>query len=196
MKLKIRSLQNKTIPVRYTSQGQNISPRLDWSGVPDGAQEFALICEDPDAPFPKPFVHWIIYGLSANTTMLPEGIPTQEEIEAPVFARQGKNSMQQVGYMGPNPPFFHGAHHYHFRLFALREPLPLLPGASREEFFKALEGKVIAEASFTALYEKTKLQKARAVAMWAGVAGGLGAMGWLLKRRVGRPSGATADVIR
>src|SRR5437660_9401936 len=129
MKVKIPAfLQNgNIIPVRYTAQGQNVSPAIQWSDVPPDTQEFALICEDPDAPFPESFVHWIIYGLSANTTMIPEGLSTSESIELPILARQGRNSMQTVGYTGPNPPFFHGPHHYHFRIFALKSPLPLHP---------------------------------------------------------------------
>jgi hypothetical protein len=155
------------IPVRYSSQGANISPPLRWSGAPRETVELALICEDPDAPLPKPFVHWILYGLPATVSALPPGIPNQEELELPVLGRQGLNSLQQVGYTGPNPPFWHGAHHYVFRLFALNKPIELWPGAGRTDFYKAIENSVIAEARIVGLYEKAPAQKMRGAMTWA-----------------------------
>ena len=48
---------NERIPKRYTSDGENISPPLEWSGVPQSTQQLALICHDPDAPLPQGFTH-------------------------------------------------------------------------------------------------------------------------------------------
>lgn len=168
------------IPVRYSAMGANISPPLRWSGAPRETVELALICEDPDAPFPKPFVHWILYGLPATVSALPAGIPQQEEFELPVLGRQGKNSLQEMGYTGPNPPFWHGAHHYIFKLFALNKPIELWPGAGREDFYKAIEGAVLAEARIVGLFEKAPAQKVRNAFTWmaAGAAGIAGVAAW------------------
>src|SRR4051812_17503431 len=126
LKLKSRSFAyGHEIPARYTAAEANISPSLEWSGAPKDTREFALIVEDPDAPLPRPFVHWILYGISPNVSRIPEGIPNQPEIQFPVLARQGLNSMFEVGYTGPNPPFWHGHHRYYFRLLALNAPIIL-----------------------------------------------------------------------
>ena len=54
---------NGPIPKQYTGEGTNISPPLSWRGVPKEAKELALICDDPDAPTPKPWVHWVAYKI-------------------------------------------------------------------------------------------------------------------------------------
>ncbi len=165
------------IPARYSAQGANISPPLRWSGAPRDTVELALLCEDPDAPMPKPFVHWLLYGLPASVSALPAGIPNQEELELPVLGRQGKNSLLQIGYTGPNPPFWHAAHHYVFRLFALNKPIELWPGAGRDEFYKAIENSMIGEARIVGLFEKMPAQKVRAAATWAAAGLAAGAAG-------------------
>ncbi|MCV4683952.1 YbhB/YbcL family Raf kinase inhibitor-like protein, partial [Escherichia coli] len=87
----------------------------------EGTREVALICEDPDAPTPKPFVHWVLYKIPADTTSLEEGSPPPGSLE-------GANDFGNVGYGGPMPPRGHGAHRYHFRVYALDSPLDLPPG--------------------------------------------------------------------
>src|SRR5438105_12409837 len=87
------------IPARHTCEGDDISPALEWSGVPAGTQELALICDDPDAPRAEPFVHWVAYGISGSTTSLPEN--TGRGPRAPV--KQGKNDFGKLGYDGPAP---------------------------------------------------------------------------------------------
>lgn len=142
------------IPARYTAEGENLSPPLKWSKVPEGTREFVLICEDPDASGPKPFVHWIVYHISANTTQLPEGLPTgQDRIEYPVLARQGRNSARTLGYVGPRPPFWHGAHHYSFRLYALDQELSVPPDPGIEEVRKAMRGHVLGQAQLMGYFE-------------------------------------------
>jgi Raf kinase inhibitor-like YbhB/YbcL family protein len=105
------------IPTQYTGDGKDVSPSLSWNNTPSGTKEFALICDDPDAPTPEPWVHWVIYGIPVNLTSLPEGVPPIQKPAAPTGAAQGKNSWKNaVGYRGPAPPPGHGTHHYHFRL--------------------------------------------------------------------------------
>jgi len=147
------------IPQRYTGEGEDLSPELRWSDVPVGTRSFALVCEDPDAPKRQPndppFVHWLIYDLSPNTSLLPEGVPKQPHVSAmPIEAEQGTNSFGKVGYGGPMPPKGHGMHRYHFRLFALDRDLSLKPGATARDLSKAIQGHVLAEATLIGRYER------------------------------------------
>ena len=62
------------IPGKYTCDGQDISPPLEWSDFPDTVKSFAIISDDPDAPVGT-WVHWVYYDIPADTTNLPENIP-------------------------------------------------------------------------------------------------------------------------
>ena len=146
------------IPQRYTGAGENVSPPLRWSGEPKGCKGFAIICEDPDAPkrvgSDKPFIHWIVYNIAATVSALPEGILPQDRVLIPVSLDQGVNSFGKLGYGGPFPPIGHGTHRYHFRLYALRAPLGIPPGADYWAFKEALKNHVIKTAELTGLYER------------------------------------------
>src|SRR5206468_2370544 len=107
--------------------GQNVSPPLSWSGAPAGVKEYALIMDDPDAPRPQPWVHWVIYHIRGDVTSLPEAVPPDESLATPPGAHQGKNTWERIGYGGPAPPKGHGTHHYHFRVYALDTSLSLEP---------------------------------------------------------------------
>lgn len=147
------------IPIKYTGEGLDLSPPLAWAGAPPNAIEFALLCDDPDAPTPQPWVHWILMKIPGNVAELPAGLPRQAELASPAGAVQGHNSWpagENLGYRGPMPPPGHGVHHYHFRLFALRAPLPVLHNLEKEQFLKAIEGQVLAEAELIGTYERKK----------------------------------------
>jgi Raf kinase inhibitor-like YbhB/YbcL family protein len=157
MTLSLRSpafQEGQEIPKQFTGEGSDRSPRLAWSGAPSGTREFALICEDPDAPVPTPWVHWLIYNLSASTHLIPEGVEPVKRVGVPVRAHQGINSFGHVGYGGPMPPVGHGRHRYIFKLYALDSELNLKPGATKEELQRAMRGHVLAEAHFTGTYER------------------------------------------
>ena len=62
------------IPTRHTGEGDDLSPKLAWSGVPNGTKSFALMCDDPDAPGSKPWVHWILFNIPAETRALDESV--------------------------------------------------------------------------------------------------------------------------
>ncbi|MBC7691682.1 MAG: YbhB/YbcL family Raf kinase inhibitor-like protein [Methylotenera sp.] len=161
------------IPVERTALGSSSNPRLGWAEVPLETRELALLCEDPDAPFPKSFVHWIVYGMDPDVKSIPSAIPKDKHLSLPLECKQGRNSMGLVGYTGPNPPFWHRREHrYIFRLFALRETLTLAAGAGRGEFLDAIEGNVVAEAQLTGKYKKTPPQKVSAAIFWTALAGG------------------------
>ena len=139
------------MPARFTPEGQNASPPLVWWGVPAAARELALICEDPDAPRPDPFVHWTVYRISAAAHELPEALA---EGDGPGGAVQGKNSCRREGYVGPEPPRGRGVHHYHFQLFALDAPLELGLHADRDALVAAMRGHVLAVGELVGTYER------------------------------------------
>lgn len=152
--------QNGPIPVRFTDEGENISPSLDWSDVPKESGSFTVICEDLDAPKKTKdspnFTHWLIYNISPNVGSLPQGIPTTAELELPVLASQGKNSFGGIGYDGPMPPVGSGPHRYVFTVYACRKKLEVKPGAEKNEVLKAMKGNILAQVEITGLYERTK----------------------------------------
>jgi len=147
-------LPNQPIPDKFSQQGANISPTLSWSGATAGTREFVLICEDPDAPMPRPFVHWILHRLPASITSLPEGVPTEQKLTALAGAVQGQNGAKTRGWTGPKPPVGHGVHHYHFQLFAVDTQLSLGPDATLDELVKAMRGRVLAEGEIVGTYER------------------------------------------
>lgn len=134
------------IPRKYSGEGEDVSPPLSWSGAPEGTQEFVLICDDPDAPRPEPWVHWIVYGIPAGTTQLPEGDGSD--------FREGMNSWTDTGYGGPMPPEGHGTHHYHFKIYALDTKLELEPGATKEQVLQAIEGHIVAQGELIGTYQR------------------------------------------
>ncbi|MGC9319633.1 MAG: YbhB/YbcL family Raf kinase inhibitor-like protein, partial [Armatimonadota bacterium] len=73
----------ETIPVKYTDDGEDISPPLTFEGVPEGTAELALICHDPDAPRPGGWTHWVVYGMAPDIGGLPEGVPTEPTLDEP-----------------------------------------------------------------------------------------------------------------
>lgn len=141
--------EGSEIPAYHTGDGEDASPQLSWSDPPEGTEELALICDDPDAPGGT-WVHWVIYGLSPELRSLPEAVPTHQTVVDLDMAKQGRNSWGEIGYRGPKPPS--GTHHYSFRLYALDAPTDLDPGATKEELLAAMEGHILAEAELVGLY--------------------------------------------
>jgi Raf kinase inhibitor-like YbhB/YbcL family protein len=147
------------IPRKYTCDGDNVAPPLEWSGPPEGTQTFALIVEDPDAPDPaapqRVFVHWIAYDLPRTAAGLPEGATTAT---LPRGAREGKNDWGRTGYGGPCPP--KGRHRYFFRLYALDTRLDDLRAPSKADLEVAMAGHVLATAEVVGTYERTRRERA------------------------------------
>ena len=145
------------IPKKYSGDGQDVSPPLAWTGAPAATKQFALICDDPDAPTEEPWVHWVLYGIPADVHSLPEGVKTTARLSEPKGALQGKNSWpsgQTIGYRGPAPPKGHGVHHYHFKLYALDAALSLKAELTKNQLLKAMEGHVLATGEFVGTYER------------------------------------------
>jgi hypothetical protein len=134
------------IPIRYTADGGGAEPPLRWSGVPQGARSLALVVEDPDAPTPRPFVHWLVYAIP----------PSAKSIDAARSggAREGRNSMLTSGWVGCAPPKGDLAHRYFFQLFAVARDLDLRPGAGRSALLRAMSGHVLSCATLIGTYRR------------------------------------------
>jgi Raf kinase inhibitor-like YbhB/YbcL family protein len=139
------------IPVRYTCQGEDVSPSLAWTALPAGTQSLALIVDDPDAPDPaapeRTWVHWVLYNLPATTAGLPEAVTA-----LPAGTLQGRNDWGRTGYGGPCPPI--GRHRYFHKLYALDTVLPDLGEPTKAALERAMEGHVLAKAELVGTCEK------------------------------------------
>ncbi len=132
---------NTTLPPRFTKDGGNRSPALEWDEPPPGAVELALLCEDPDAPR-GPFVHWLVTGIDPSMRSI-------EEAQSPPQATVWPNDFGQEGYGGPLPPVGDDPHRYVFRLYALGSPLGLSPGTDLDEVKAAMESSSLATGTLT-----------------------------------------------
>ena len=153
MSLKIESsafAAGAEIPIRYTGDGEDVSPPLAWSGLPAGTKSLALIVDDPDAPDPAAprmvWVHWVLFNIPPSTTSLSEGVRT-----LPAGTGEGLNDWRRTGYGGPAPPT--GRHRYFFKLYALDEKLNLATAPTKAQLGKAMRGHVLAEATLIGTYE-------------------------------------------
>lgn len=126
------------IPIKYTGEGDDLSPPLSWSNPPEATRSFAVICHDPDAPLVQHgsygFVHWVLYNLPTADTSLKE---------ATSAGTRGRNDFNRNGYGGPMPPEGHGLHHYYFWVLALDKATALPEGISMIELLKQVEPHLI-----------------------------------------------------
>lgn len=145
------------LPVDYTADGKNISPPLMWTGVPAGAKELVLIHEDPSAPTPQPFVHWVVYKIPATAKGLPENISPDPAVALPADltgAIQGISGFRRAGYRGPAPPKPGKVHEYHFIVYALDAPLDLQAGLNKTQLVEAMKGHIIGQGEIIGTYER------------------------------------------
>jgi hypothetical protein len=141
------------IPRHYTCEGDDVSPPLAWSGVPDDARSLVLIVDDPDAPDPAnprtTWVHWVLYDIPVTAEGLPEGVAPSA---LPPGTREGLNDWKRTGYGGPCPPI--GRHRYFHKLYALDTELGDLGRATKAGVENAMKGHVVAEAVLMGTYQK------------------------------------------
>jgi len=135
---------------KFTCDGSDLSPALEWNEPPEGTKALALIVDDPDAPVGT-FVHWVLYDLPEDTRSLPQGMPKDRELEN--GARQGQNDFGRIGYNGPCPPRG-GPHRYFFKLYALDAKTKLKAGASKADLEHAMKGHVLAHAEIMGKYKR------------------------------------------
>jgi len=136
------------IPVKHTCEGQDVSPPLMWSELPQGTQSLALIVDDPDAPGGV-FNHWVLFNIPSDNRRLPEAVPTQAQL--PSGALQSRNGFGRVGYGGPCPPPGR-PHRYCFTLYALDRVLDLKAGVSKKQVLDAMQGHILAQGKLTGTY--------------------------------------------
>jgi len=137
------------IPAKYTCDGADVSPPLQWDAVPEGTKSIALISDDPDAPMGT-WVHWVLFNLPAQTRELPENVPTDETL--PNGAKQGITDFGRVGYGGPCPPS--GTHRYFFKIYALDTELQIDTGAGKRGLLKAMEGHILRQGQLMGKYKR------------------------------------------
>ena len=136
---------NSDIPAKYTCEGDNVNPELNFSDVPEGAKALALIVHDPDAPRENGWTHWIVFNMAPDTSGIPEnGTPASGIQATPDFG--------SPGYGGPCPPS--GKHRYFFYLYALDTALDLDSEATRAEVEAAMEGHIMEKTELVGLYQK------------------------------------------
>jgi Raf kinase inhibitor-like YbhB/YbcL family protein len=156
MSLKVTSSafqQGGAIPSKYTCEGQDISPPLAWSGVPNNARSIAMIVDDPDAPDPaKPqrvYVHWVVYNIPVAINSLSENA---SKSGMPKGAVQGKNDWGKAEYGGPCPPI--GRHRYFFKVYALDTDLTGLTAPTKADVERAMKGHIVDNGELMGTYQK------------------------------------------
>ena len=145
--------KGQRIPDAFSEYGGRRSPELHWGGVPSQTESIAILVEDPDAPTPTPFSHWVLFNVPASVRQLPESLPRDPKLSTLGGAIQGQPSSGGVGYFGPRPPKGDPPHHYHFEVFALEGRIELGPGATRDEVVNAMKGHVLASGELIATYQ-------------------------------------------
>ncbi|HDS30335.1 MAG TPA: YbhB/YbcL family Raf kinase inhibitor-like protein [Firmicutes bacterium] len=140
------------IPDRFTLDYENLSPPLKWDDVPEGTVEFALVCDDPDAPMGT-WVHWVIYGIPGDLRELPEGLPKGPVVKNLGDAKQGRTGFGHMGYDGPRPPKGPD-HRYFFRLYALSAEVDMGPGETATFLREKIENSKLAEAQTMGTYSR------------------------------------------
>jgi len=143
------------IPALFTCEGSDLSPALEWTGVPASAKSLVLIVDDPDAPDPNApkmtWVHWVLYNMPPTARGLPQAVASSA---LPAGTREGTNDWKRTGYGGPCPPI--GRHRYYHKLYALDAVLPDLGPATKAQVESAMQGHILAHAELLGTYQKKR----------------------------------------
>ena len=142
------------IPANYTCQGNDVSPPLEWAGVPENAASLVLIVDDPDAPDPEApkmtWVHWVLYNIPPSATGLPEKVASSD---LPDGTEEGINDWGRNGYGGPCPPI--GRHRYFHKLYVLDILIEGLEQPTKADVEAAMEGHIIEQVELIGTYQKS-----------------------------------------
>lgn len=147
MEIRSAFINGGDIPIKYTCDGMDISPPLEWEKV-DNAKTYAIIVEDPDAPGGT-FIHWVIYNIERNS--LPENIKKEMKNENGI---QGINDFGKIGYNGPCPPKSHGPHRYYFNVYALDSELPLRKNITANDLKSLMKNHIISSGNLMGKYKR------------------------------------------
>jgi Raf kinase inhibitor-like YbhB/YbcL family protein len=134
------------IPAEHGHDRDNVSPALQWSGVPDGTVELVLLCEDLDAPSGR-FVHWLVTGIDPASTGAAEG-------QVPPGGQEWINGFGEKGWGGPQPPVGDKPHRYIFRLYALPSPVRLPAEPDAVDVHRAVDDAALADGTTVGLYQR------------------------------------------
>ena len=137
------------IPAKYTCDGNNSSPPLNWQQPPQGTKSFAQISDDPDAPVGT-WVHWVMWNIPAETNQLPENVPPKKELSD--GSKQGITDFGRPGYGGPCPPS--GTHRYYFKVYALDQMLDIPVTSTKQNLLEAMKGHILAEGMLMGKYKR------------------------------------------
>jgi len=150
MRISSRSFKNgEKIPSKYTCDGNDVNPPLEFAEVPEQAKCLVLIMDDPDVPQylrkDRMWVHWVVYNIPPQTkeireNSIPPGIV-------------GKGTSGDCDYMGPCPP--DREHRYFFKLYALDQLLELPKGATKQEVEEAMQNHLLGSAQLMGTYVRT-----------------------------------------
>ena len=141
------------LPVRFTADGEGVSPPLLWGDAPPGTMSLALIVEDPDAPALHPLVHALIWNMPADERRLPEGAIIRDGAGGE-NGDVGRNSFFSEGWLPPDPPTGHGSHDYVFQLFALDEIPDIGGNPGRSALVRAMAGHVLGAGMLVGTYSR------------------------------------------
>lgn len=143
------------IPAKYTCDGEDLSPPLSWSGVPEGTRSLALIVDDPDAPDPKApkrvYVHWVLYNIPPDAVGLAEAV---RAADLPKGTLEGLNDWGRTGYGGPCPPI--GRHRYFHRLYALDKTFKDLGKPTKKQLLALMEDHILDQAELVGTYQRSR----------------------------------------
>ncbi len=142
--------KGERIPSIHTCQNEDISPALEWNGIPEGAQSLVLIMDDPDAPG-SVFTHWVLFNLPPDKRGLAEDVPPL--FKFPDGSLHGTNDFGRIGYGGPCPPAGY-LHNYRFALYALDIRLDLATGASKDQVLDAVRGHILDKGHLNGIYQR------------------------------------------
>ncbi len=138
-----------SIPAKYTCEGEDESPPLQWSEGPEGTASYALIMDDPDAPRGT-WVHWVAWNIPRPGLI--DAISAQEKLDDGTM--QGMNSWPKLGYGGPCPPS--GTHRYFFKIYALDTTLNLPATTDKQALLAAMEGHILGQGELIGVYARQK----------------------------------------
>lgn len=144
------------IPLMYSAYGDNVSPELSWSNLPEGTMQLALVMDDPVVDMPQPFVHWVAYNIPASATGLPSALATDPMVANADLKGMvnGLNGTRRPGYFGPRPPADGKVHLYNFRFYALDAELNLAEGLNKDALLEAIAGHVLATGVIVGHYQQ------------------------------------------